>query len=429
MASAGSAPPLMRQINCTQVLATLRGGETLRLSDIAERSGLSRPTVGQVVEQLQAAGLVTDAKPDARSSRAGRPPRMVRFRSEAAYVVGVDIGRHKVLVIVADLLGNVLTRHRRDTSSARGAAQLLAVTREAITGAIADAEIAPDRVASLAVGTPGIVDTSTGTVTMSVGMPEWTVDLASELKGVVGCQLKVENDVNLAALAERWYGVARTAETVVYVLWGERVGAGILIGDRLHRGYSNAAGEIGCLVLEPGSTPEPDEDGLGPFDRMVGAGAIAAAGRRASTAALFGAAAQGDPDARAVVDEITSQFARGLAPMLALFDPGLLVIGGGVSQAGTPLLDAVREKVNRLTLVRPRLALSALGDEAVALGAVRVALRDAEQRLLPVAGLPATATRPITAALAGSAGGPPVRTATRVRPGSRERGQAPGWSV
>jgi predicted NBD/HSP70 family sugar kinase len=407
-ASAHGGPPLLRQINSAHVVAALRGAGPLSLSDLAARTGLSRPTVGQVVDQLRAGGLVAWAEPGPDGlPRSGRPARLVRFRAEAAYVIGIDIGRHKALVTVADLAGSIVARHREDASGASSSADLLAVLRTAARGALAQAGIRRTDVASVAAGTPGLVDWPRGAVVLAPGLPGWKIELARELRRSFRCPVQVENDANLAALAERRHGLARDAHTLVFIYWGERVGAGVLIGDRLHRGAANAAGEIGFLALDPGTTAEPDQFGRGPFERMVGAEAIAEVGRSAAARhgsvmaglgldgtdprgaeAVFTAAAQGDPAAVEAVHEIAARFARGLAPVLLVLDPDLVVIGAGVSQAGSTLLAAIRESVGPLTLVPPRLELSRLGDEAVALGAVELALADAETRLLPAPGYP-----------------------------------------
>jgi predicted NBD/HSP70 family sugar kinase len=401
--SALGGPPLLRQINSAHVLAALRGTEPLSLSDLAGRTGLSRPTVGQVVEQLHAAGLLAYVAPGHDGHvRSGRPARLVRFRSEAAYVVGIDIGRHKAHVMVADLGGNVVARHSRPTSSANSSKDLLGALRMAARKALADAGIGRGDVVSVAAGTPGLVDWPRGAVVLAPGLPGWKIELARELRRSFRCPVQVENDANLAALAERRYGLARDAHTVVFILWGERVGAGVLIGDEVHRGAANAAGEIGFLALEPGDTAEPDALGRGPFERMVVADAIIEAGRdaagrhggelagllaspgRSGAEAVFAAAARGDLAAVEAVDTIAARFARGLAPVLLVLDPDLVVIGAGLSRAGAALLEAIERSVRPLTLVPPKLGLSQLGDEAVTLGAVELALADAERRLLPV---------------------------------------------
>ena len=276
-------PPLLRQINSAHVIGVLRGAGPLSLSDLASRTGLSRPTVGQVVDQLHAGGLVAYVEPGHDGTvRSGRPARLVRFRAEAAYVAGIDIGRHKALVTVADLAGTVVAQHRETTSAAASSADLLAALRKAAREALAVAGVRRADVASVAAGTPGLVDWPRGAVVLAPGLPGWKIELARELRRSFRCPVQVENDANLAALAERRHGLARDAHTVVTVLWGERVGAGVLIGDQLHRGAANAAGEIGFLALDSGTTAEPDASGRGPFERLVGADAIVEVARDAA---------------------------------------------------------------------------------------------------------------------------------------------------
>jgi predicted NBD/HSP70 family sugar kinase/biotin operon repressor len=400
-------PPLLRRINSAHVLNVLRRSGPLSLSALAEQTGLSRPTIGQVVDQLHAAGLVTDADPDGTAlARTGRPARLVRFRAEAGYVLGIDIGRHKVGVMVADLAGHVVARHRRANFGANSSADILAALRRAAREALAEAGVSRGDVASVAAGTPGLVDRARGAVVMAPGLPGWEIDLAQELRRSFRCPVLVENDANLAVLAERRHGLARDAHTVVFILWGERVGAGILIGNHLLRGAANAAGEIGFLSLDGGATAEPDPFGRGPFERLVVADAVIEAARAAASRdggelagllatapdrldaeAVFAAAAHGDQAAARVVHTIAARFARGLAPVLLVLDPDLVVIGAGLSRAGDALLTAIETCVRPLTLVPPKLTLSELGEEAVTLGAVELALADAQRRLLPAPAL------------------------------------------
>jgi len=428
---AHGGPPLLRQINSARVLTVLRGSGPVSLSDLAARTGLSRPTIGQVVEQLHTAGLLAYADPgQAMLGRSGRPARLVRFRAEAAYVVGIDVGRHKIGVMVADLAGHVVARHRRAISAANSSKDLLGALRRTVREALAAGRIGRGEVASVAVGTPGLVDRPRGAVVLAPGLPGWNIDLARELRRSFRCPVQVENDANLAVLAERRHGLARDAHAVVFILWGERVGAGVLIGNELHRGAANAAGEIGFLALDAGETAAPDGLGRGPFERLVVADAIVEAGRAAAARhggelaglmaadawagrldadaavgaggpaaglaagqgrldaeAVFASTAHVDPAAAEVVQTIAARFARGLAAVLLVLDPDLVVIGAGVSRAGSALLEAIESYVRPLTLVPPKLALSQLGDEAVTLGAVELALADAQRRLLPAPAL------------------------------------------
>ena len=403
-ASPGS-PAALRQINQAHVLSAVRRSEALRLGEIAETTGLSRPTIASALDELHDAGWVDflDEHPKGRSGL-GRPARLVRFRAEAGYVVGIDIGAHRTGVVVADLNGTPVATLKRGTAGAHDRHQLLGAVRATVHDALAQSGVGRNAVMSVAVGSPGIIHPTESMVVQAPSLPGWaSLNLAKELRRSFRCPVQVENDVNLAVLGECWRGAAKSARTVVFVLWGERVGAGIYIDGQLHRGASGAAGELGYLsVLDPsGKEVLVDELGLGPFERAVGAGAIVAMGKQASrgrangkselarageeldAARVFSAAAAGDRAARQVVDTVIARLARGLAPLLLVLDPDILIIGGGVSRAGKAVLDALRLQVHRLTLVATPLELSALGDDAVVIGAVRLALTDVEQRVLP----------------------------------------------
>ena len=404
--SALGGPPLLRQINSAHVLAALRGAGPLSLSDLAGRTGLSRPTVGQVVEQLHAAGLLAYVAPGRDGHvRSGRPARLVRFRSEAAYVVGIDIGRHKAHVMVADLAGNVVARHHRPTSAASSSKDLLAALRMAVREALADAGIGRGDVASVAAGTPGLVDWPRGAVVLAPGLPGWKIELARELRRSFRCPVQVENDANLAALAERRHGLARDAHTVVFILWGERVGAGVLIGDQVHRGAANAAGEIGFLALDAGTTAAPDALGRGPFERMVVADAIIEAGRWPPPGTAGNWPSCWPPRRAGSTPRRSSRPRRtvtwppwrpctpsrpgspaGWPRSCSCSIPTWSSSARAYPGPGAALLEAIEASVRPLTLVPPRLELSWLGDEAVTLGAVELALADAERRLLPAPG-------------------------------------------
>ncbi|GAA1669692.1 ROK family transcriptional regulator [Fodinicola feengrottensis] len=399
---ASSSPALLREINCAKVFAALRGRDALRLTEIGELTGLSRPTVSQASEQLVAGGLAEYVEEEAADQpRIGRPARAVRFRRRAGYVLGIDIGPHKILAMLADLTGSVVAKKRRDDDFASSGQQVLAAVRETVTSLLKEAGIARHEVWSVTVGTPGIVDPHTRAVTFAPSLPDWNeIRLADALRRSFSAPIQVENDVNLAVIAERWLGVATGVSTVVFIQWGARVGAGLVIGDRLHRGAAGMAGEIGYLsVLDGQAGVVPDESGLGPLESRVGAGAIIEAagsrrrrGRRADrraeetdATAVFAAARAGDEAAAQAIDEVAARLARGLSALLLVLDPEMVVLGGGVSTAGPSLLSAIERHIEPLALAKPLLTLSALGDEATALGAVRLALTDVEDRLLPAA--------------------------------------------
>ncbi|MEU6824111.1 ROK family transcriptional regulator [Streptomyces atriruber] len=360
----------LRRLNTTVVLRALHHRSPRTLAELAASTGLSRPTVEAAVEELAERGLVGESAEESGERPPGRPARRFRFRTEAGYVLGADIGLHKMVLLLADLGGTVLAVQRRDIDPELGGSARLDLLRH-------DAEAfldthAPRRAAALArcVGVPGVVDT--GGVVTSVVVPEWSgVDLGRLLQDGEPGHTLVENDVNLAVLAERWQGAATLAGDVVCVLTGHRVSCSLTIGGRLHRGRRGGAGELGMLPLLGMSTAQ--EALKWPGARRDGESEVAALARAADTA---------DPRALAAVADFADRLAPGIAALSLAVDPELIVLTGGATPVGRHLVPLLQERLHPMTLHVPRIALSTLGERGVAIGAVRKALDRVEEDLL-----------------------------------------------
>src|SRR5581483_3152315 len=343
---AGS-PGLLRRLNSAAVFHAVRTSGPLSRADLARATGLSKPTVAAAVELLLEHGYVTEGELAA-AARPGRRPRLLRFASSFGHVLGVDIGADKVLVLVADLAGDVVATERRRTEP--GA--LLAQVEEAAAAALDAAGVTSLKAAG--VGTPGVVDPVTGRVTLAPQLPGWEgIELGAHLEPVLGCPVAVDNEVRLSLLAERWLGAAQEIDDAFFVQIGIGIGGGVLFGGEVYRGAGGAAGEIGYLPLFDEEEPS---DGLGPFEHAAGGSAFA-------------------------------RLARGIAAAIVVLNPATLIVGGGVSRAGEQLRAPLEERIRALVPVPPRVILSQLGDEAVALGGVRLALQTVEHRLFDFAAM------------------------------------------
>ncbi|TDD86674.1 ROK family transcriptional regulator [Actinomadura darangshiensis] len=379
--------PVLRRLNTAAVLRAVRerAPGPVRLAELVEVTGLTRPTVGQAVDDLVEAGWLQQHDPATTPRRGGRPALRVSLRGRAAPVLGLDVGPHTVSAGIDDLAARRLAAVRRSAEAGPAAAgRLLAAVDEVIERALQEAGLGADEIAGLAVGTPGIVDAGSGRILLAPSVPGWTsVDLSDHLRGRFHCPVQVENDANLAALAVA--GERPGHGTLLAVQWGERLGAGVVIDGRLHRG-SGAAGEIG-FIRPPGHVPETG-DGRGPLERTIGAEAIAGKARRAGlpggapdAAAVFAAASAGDSTAQRVVDDVAATFAQAVAPAVLVLDPDAIVIGGGVARAGSVLLAAVNRHLADLTLNPPAVELSGLAEDTVLTGALRLALDEFWRRL------------------------------------------------
>ncbi|HUG87092.1 MAG TPA: ROK family transcriptional regulator [Euzebya sp.] len=384
---------MLRRINCAAVLGAIRDAGSARVAELVEATGLSRPTVTAAVSELLADGWIEEV--DAAGDdlpRMGRPARVLRFRAGARHVLGIDVGPHKIYCALADLDGRVIA-DLRDDAQMTSHAQLMAHVESAIGLVLAEAAVPRSSLAAAGVGTPGVVDEPFGRVVTAPSVPGGSfIELGELLRRSLPCPVHVENDVNLAVIAERWLGAGRDADSLVLVHWGARLGAAVLVDGRLHRGAHGAAGEIGFIDLDEEPQGIPPE-GLGPLERAVGTGWILARARALGDAggtdavAVLERAAAGDATVLAVVDEACARFVRGLAPFLAAVDPQLVILGGSITLAGQAVLAGVRHHLGRRALVVPRLELTSLGEDAVALGAIRLALTDVEERLLHVPGV------------------------------------------
>jgi predicted NBD/HSP70 family sugar kinase len=398
------SPRLMRQLNLALVLQTIRAKGPVSRVDIAKETGLSKPTVNEVVDHLLSAGYVqeTIANDQIHAHRPGPRPRLLTFRADLGYVLGIDIGADKLLAMVADLSGAIVATERCKTEryAQLGAEQVLREVRVVADTALTKASIPRSRLKAVGVGTPGVVDPVSGRVTLAPQLAGWEgITLGKRLQRHFPCPVLVDNEVHLAVLAERWRGAAQGIDDVVYIGIGIGIGAGIIIGGELYRGADGAAGEIGYLPVVAEEAEPPH--GFGWFEYAAGGGAFARLGRRraaepggetlrtlaggdpeaVSAQIIFAAAQQGDAAACELVAELVERLARGVAAVCVVLNPALVIIGGGLSRAGEMLLTPLTQRVAALVPVAPRIVLSTLGDEAVALGGIGLALQEVDKGL------------------------------------------------
>ncbi|GAA2779492.1 ROK family protein [Kitasatospora sp. CM 4170] len=384
----GGDSSLLRRINAAVTLRALRAGHAVTLTQLVGDTGLSRPTVEGVIEGLVETGLVAEVEQPQNGGqpgggRRGRPARWFRFRAEAGHILGVEIGVHDIRVVLADLTGEVVGRHYRPVEEALDAEERLAAVRAVVSDALRKAGVSRDNLWAVGVGTPGIVDRD-GTVQLGTAMPGWTgLDLGARLRRSFRCPVMIENDANLAAIAEHWQGAAIGADDVVFVMAGLSPGAGSLINGRLHRGFGGAAGEIGALhLLGQEVTPErllsTTGKPLNPLDE-------------AAVARVLKLAREGDEVAQVAMDRFLTRLVQGVAALVLAIDPQLVVVGGWAAGLDG-VLEPLRERLAQLTLRAPEVALAALGSEVVATGALRVALDQVEEQLFAVD--PPTGTGP-----------------------------------
>src|SRR3954469_3048654 len=343
-------PANMRALNQRLVLNRLRDhGEATR-PEIAAEAGLSKPTVGQALLDLEQHGLVRTI--GRRADRPGRAAVVYRTAPDAGHIVGVDVGRRVLHVAVADLDGTVVARVEQ-TNRSRSGAMLVRTVVECVGLAIAEARLTPEDIVVTVLGTPGIPNIERGTVYRAPNLPGWERrGLLHELLtmlGSNGSRVIVENDANLCAVGEHARGAAQGVGVVACLTVGTGIGMGILVNGRLFRGAHGAAGEIADLPY--GQVPAGvAAHRPGPVEVVAAGDAVVSAARKAglnlpSAKAVFDAAPNGDERALRVVADEASKLARVVSVVTAVLDPGLIVLAGGIGRNADLLADPIRQQL------------------------------------------------------------------------------------
>jgi predicted NBD/HSP70 family sugar kinase len=369
---------VLRELSEQSVLeAIFRDGPITR-PEIAARTGISKPTVSAVVDRLVQAELVQPA--GERPSGRGRTPLAFVVNEAAGIVAGVDVGSTTLRVAATDIFGERLAEQEHAT--ARGGDKAVADQITAVLGALVRELSGHGELLAIGVSTPGVVDPATRRVTSLAYhlSPSGGFEALSILEERFGVPVLVDNDVNLAAVGERWRGLAAGSSTFVFIGIGAGVGMGIVINDELYRGFHGAAGEIGYFPLAADPFAEQHRR-LGGLEDEIGAdGLVAAYGAGVTEAReLFELARDGDDRARDVIEAVGQRLGLAIATVCAVLDPELVALGGRIGSA-PGLLAPVRATVARLFPLPIRIETSILAERAPLEGAVAIGLQAARER-------------------------------------------------
>ncbi len=388
-------PALLRAINDRAALELLLERGPLSRAQIGRLTGLSKPTASQLLARLEDARLVIPVGPRA----SGRTAQLYEVNPGAAYIAAMDVTPAGIEAAVADITGRVVARGTYRTPGRAGADAIRATTA-ALTAAAEAIDLDTTDLTHVVVATPGALNPQTGQLGYAHHLPGWHGSgLVERLSEALSAPVEIENDVNLAAVAESRTGTARGVADFLLLWVSTGVGMAIVIGGDLYRGATGGAGEIGYMPV-PGA-PLPDHVGLsakGALQSSVGSPAVLALARRhgiraQNAPAAIAAASRADPDVRQspFLYELAQRLAAGLAAAIAALDPTLVVLSGEVCAAGgEPLRDLVQQHLTRLTIPRPPLRLSTVSGNPVLAGATFAALERARDVVFgsTVAGAP-----------------------------------------
>jgi predicted NBD/HSP70 family sugar kinase len=381
-------PRLLRELNDRAALELLLAEGPMTRAQLGERTGLSKVTASQLLARLEERGLVEVAGEQA----GGRGPNAELYAvvPSVAYVAGLHVESHEVSAGVADVTGRVVSEISVDPN---GSGDPVELVRAAVSTACGAAGIAPEALRAFVIGTPGVLDPRTGDLRLAVNLPAWHEGVHEALSADLHRPVTIENDVNLAAMAERAVGAAQSVEDFVLVWLGTGLGLATVLGGRLHRGVGGAAGEIGYLPVPGAQLPtDLSHPASGGFQALVGGQAVlplaadfgfaaatpAGAVRLAVTAAAADQGRSGE-----FLDELASRVATGVAAIAVVLDPGLVVLGGEVGLAGgAALASRVRAEVGRICPARPEVVPTGITGGPVLRGAILAAVDRARAEVL-----------------------------------------------
>lgn len=369
----------MRNINRSAIVEYLRLVKTSSRTEIAGHLQLSLPSVARIIEQLIASGLVraTGQKEPSR----GRGRELLELNTSENLIIGIDMGGSHICGALIDLGGRVLHEYgdlvlwgsaEKNYRHLVGFLQTIIEQSKRVHG----------RLLGIAIGVPAILDSRTGMIKVAPALDWKDFALLHRLEQVFDLPVYLENDVNLAALGEHWFGAGQGARDLVMIAIGTGIGAGIILDNNLYRGFSEAAGEIGYIL--------PDIDSLDRKYPGFGALESVASGKGISEQAIkkwnvlhrttktpgmeatdvFEAARKGHEWARQVVSETIDYLSLALANVIACLDPELIILGGGIAGSASMLIEPIRKRLSGVIPRVPRIEESKLNSRASLLGAV-----------------------------------------------------------
>jgi glucokinase-like ROK family protein len=369
--------------------------------DIAQKGNLSRSTVSEIVKEILPMGLVKEVGEG--PSRGGRRPIVLEFQDDACVILGIEIGGAHVAVALTDLRGKILiwkSRNHPVRTDPPGTRKLIAALCKEC---LADPTIPQRPLVGIGIGAPSPIDPAQPNRLSSIILPAWDEHLGlDELGEYYGVPLFVDNDANLGALAEYWWGSGRGVGDIAYIKVATGIGSGHIINGEIYRGATGVAGEIGHVAIDPsGKTCVCGLKGC--LVTLAGGHALedratelapdypdsSLSGKKITAKDIEQAALAGDPLALIVTHEAAEYLGTAVAGLLNLMNPAKVIMGGDFARLGELVLAPLRHRVLSRTLVNSVAAVeivaSELGLHSVALGASTLVLKEtlSDSRLFP----------------------------------------------
>lgn len=361
-------PSVMKTVNAIELLELVRQHGPVSRAELAKISHLSKPTVSDQVDFLISAGLVVNVGTGKAGSRGGKRPSLVQMNAGYGCILSVDIGPERIRFASSDLFGRTVRATERQTLPQKGARAVMGAIKRGLADLMARPEADSAKLRVISVAAPGIVDVEEGVVLETDNIFGWErMRLGPELKSAYGVDVLVDNDVNMAALAEMKSDAVGAPKNFVLIRANTGIGAAIVFDGNLYHGAHWAAGEVAHMSLDiHSSSAAPERRGY--LESIVGRDRLAARLQASATVTAQ----------RAVMEDVATHFSAAVANIAAVLDPEAIILMGEVFP---PLLPRIQEAAARLVPWPVDVRLSLLGDDAALQGAVAAGLTRAYQQI------------------------------------------------
>lgn len=388
---------LMKSLNRTLILNIIRKDGPISRAEIAKLAKLTPPTVTNIVHELLETQLVKEREMGV--STGGRKPILLTINAESFYVIGLDVGIHHLRVVTADLHATIKSEIETTIPKGIGKDALLQLLIDQVHEIMQHANLSKEKIIGIGIGMHGVVDAQTGIALYAPNFDLKNIPIKAALETEFQLPVKIDNDAKALALGEKWFGYGINSQNMVCLNVGNGIGAGIIIDDKLFNGKNGIAGEIGHTAIDLNG-PRCSCGNYGCLQALAAGDAIRDLaltemnqGRRSNMVELVNgdlekidgkvvhqAAILGDGLAKEILEQSGKYLGVGIANLINLMNPELVVISGGVSKAGTFILEPIKaiveERVLNQAAKQTDILISKLGDHGTVIGALTLVLAE-----------------------------------------------------
>lgn len=372
---------LIKRLNLSLVQETILKHQPINRAQIAKKLNLSRSTVSSLVDELLRKKMVVELGLGESTQEGGRRGVKLGFNPKSAFGIGVDIGGTKINVFITDLKGEIIYREKVETTA--DIQKVIYIIKKGLE----EAQIEESEIIAMGVGVPGITNSKEGIVLDAPALKWTNVNLREQLTESFNFPVFINNDVNCAALGERWLGSGKNTNDMLFISIGTGVGSAIISDGELIYGHNYQSGEIAYNVSEEdvrlGNYNKLGEFGL--FEKKTSGQALSQNGF--TSRELFQEYEKGNPKAIPIIKDFIQRLSIAIVNAINLLNPESVVIGGGVSESMGTVIREIEENVNRLTPIKTKIRLASLGGDAGSYGAIAYALEEIENKSLMEVGV------------------------------------------